>query len=214
LNTGSLMEVLVASAVPNAAAAADSAVQLNLSSYICKLCEELGTSALALGILLDRDYLQLKEILIPRIILPCQRILPILTGAVGCVSRQPNINRFDLLLQIPSAVGEKETKIRIEAKMMEKFSVPEIALAARMLVFKDCKVGVLVLSHCCQFWGQNRHNTRKRADLKKCLSAALGNSIGVVFLLKFDGTLEIVKFDERSGYLFIIQVPEASLCEP
>ncbi len=137
----------------------------------------------------------------------------LLAQTVGCLSRQPYKYRFDLLLQVPSAVGNKITKIRLEAKMREKFSISEIALAARTLVCEDCAVGVLVLSHCCQFWGETAHNLKKRADLKKCLSAALGRRIGVAMLVKCDGLLATVNFNSRGGYLFIIQVPEASLCD-
>jgi len=213
VNTGSSMEVLVAAAVPNAAAAANSIFVRRFPSFIIKLCQELGTPAHKLEIQLDRpDYAELKAISIPRIILPCQTILPILAQTVRCLSRHPNENRFGLLLQVPSAVGEKATKISLEAKMREKLSVSEIALAARTLVCEDCEVGVLVLSHCCQFWGETAHNVRKRADLKKCLSAALGGRIGVVFLLKCYGMLATVNINSRAGYLFIIQVPEASLC--
>ncbi len=215
LNTGTLMEVLVAAAVPNAAAAAENSVILRrFPSYICKLCKELGTPAHNLEIHMDSPgYPKLKAISIPRIILPCQTILPILTQTVGCLSRQPNKYRFDLLLRVPSAVGGNVTKISLGAKVREKLSVSEIALAARTLLYKDCEVGVLVLSHCCQFWGETAHNVRKRADLKKCLTSALGRTIGVVFLLKCDGSLATINIDACDGYLFIIQVPEASLCD-
>jgi hypothetical protein len=205
----------VAAAVPNAGAVAENSVILRrFPSYICKLCKELGTPAHNLEIQMDNPgYPKLNAISIPRIILPCQTILSILPQTVGCLSRQPNKNRFDLLLQVPSAVGRNVTKIRLEATTREKLSVSEIALSARALLCEDCEVGLLVLSHCCQFWGETAHSVRKRADLKKCLAAALGRKIGVVFLLKCDGSLATINIDAYDEYLFIIQVPEASLCD-
>ena len=216
INTGSLMEVLVAVAIPNAAACAtwsseDGHKRSHFLFFICQFCSELGLPGPnILSQLRKYNKDLLNEIMIPRIVLPGESILHLLSRTVASLSRMPNYDKFDLLLQIPdSAAGV--IKVRFEAKLRENFSTPETALAGGKLVNDEVKVGVLVLSNCCQFWGEKRHNEKKRADLKKCILSSRNGRIGTVFLINCEGAVAIESIDSKDGMLFVIQVPEASL---
>ena len=179
--------------------------------FICQFCSELGLPGPnILSQLRKYNKDLLNEIMIPRIVLPGESILHLLSRTVASLSRMPNYDKFDLLLQIPdSAAGV--IKVRFEAKLRENFSTPETALAGGKLVNDEVKVGVLVLSNCCQFWGEKRHNEKKRADLKKCILSSRNGRIGTVFLINCEGAVAIESIDSKDGMLFVIQVPEASL---
>jgi len=155
------------------------------------------------------DCSVLKEIAIPRIIIPSSAIFPILREGVGSLSRQPNKDKFDLLLQVPNSSG-RVTKLRFEAKSREKLSTAEIATAGKELIDAECNVGVLVVSSCCQFWGGKTHNKRKRADLGACL-AGNGSFVGTVIFINDVGSIAVEKYGSKAGCLFLIKVPESSL---
>jgi DNA polymerase III delta prime subunit len=213
LNTGSLMEVLLAAAIPNAAANSTAKEceagfdAIPFTSYIRQFCRELGIRNHKRKQRPFRFFP--KDVMLPRIIIPGRAILSMLSNTVGCLSRQPNKDGFDLLLQIPGTSGNV-TKIRFEAKSREKLSTADTAIAAAKLIESDCDIGVLVLSNCCQFWGEKAHNKRKRKDLATCFSC-LSPLVGAATLIDGDGAVEEISIQPDAGCVVIIKVPGAAL---
>ncbi len=101
-------------------------------------------------------------------------------------------------------------KLRFEAKVGERLSTADTAIAAVKLIDSDCDIGVLVLSNCCQFWGEKAHNKRKRNDLQTCLSCR-SQLVGAAVLIDSDGKIEEISIKPNAGCIFIIKVPSAAL---
>ena len=216
-NSGSLLEVLLAAGVKNAAArSAECRIDCNAVEFLAKLISELGLRAVSSMPISMKQDATLMEIRVPRIIVPaqesqCQQFAE-LGGILGIAERKQNKDEFDLLVK---CIGSNNgSSIRLEAKDREEFNTGEMAIAASKLFRNGSRVGIMVVRNCCQYWGSSARNVENRRKLEALLRRIRG--LGKAYLLSKSVALEEISVSchaADTGRLVVIQVPETSLRE-
>ena len=218
-NSGSLLEVLLAAGVKNAAARkAEGGIDCSAVKFLAGLMSELGLGSVSETPDEIEEDATLNEIHVPRIIVPaqesqCQQFAAHGLGSIlGIAEGKQNKDDFDLLVKgIDSAKG---SSIRLEAKDRGSFNTGELASSAAKLFRNGNRVGIIVVRNCCQYWGDNSRNITNRNTLKELLVMIRG--LGKAYL--FSSALAFVEILVSSratdkGRLVVIQVPETSLRE-
>ena len=216
-NSGSLLEILLAAGLKNAAArSAERRIDCNGVEFLAKLIPELGLRAVSSMPIRMKQDKTLMEIRVPRIIVPaqesqCQNFAEF-GGILGIAERTQNTHEFDLLVK---CIGSKKgSSIRLEAKDIKEFNTGEMASSALKLFRNGNKVGIIIVRNCCQYWGSSAGNLENRRKLEALLRQIRG--LGKAYLLS-----ESVAFEEilisscaaDTSRLVVIQVPETSIRE-
>jgi hypothetical protein len=199
-NNGNMLEVLLAIAIPNAAALASTTTRYStLSQFLIHFADQLGVvvqSTLELGGL---D----SSVRIPRFVFPGKDMSDFFNKYVGSLERRPDADKFDLLLTCygsPCVLFEAKDRLRLNNL--------ELANASIQVMKGYHKVGVVAVRHCCQYWGEGARLDQNRAILATRLMGIAGK---IVFISR-EGEIENIEVSKpKSGavserLLVIIQV--------
>jgi hypothetical protein len=221
INTGSLLEVLVAAAVPNAAARASERriypEFCSAADFLVELTAELGLTDSRLQV--NQDFLRdrfLSSLRIPKFIFPGNSDLlfqgkyrECFEGNVGILERQQYADRSDLVIKTSSGI-----LLQLELKDRDKFTTKEILEASEKLYLREAMVGVLVVRGCPRYWGKGTSKEKNRQILIEGLKLISRTKLCAAYLVSSSGAVQYLQIRKRTQNmkrLILIQVPAFAL---
>ncbi len=218
VNSGSLLEVLLATAAMNAAASFPTHCA-TLPDFLVGLARQLGVRLTDAALITLRQSFSgdegLRRVTVPRCLFPGIDLPAKFPETVGLVQRVPNHDRYDLLIWIrPGEDGsgdEAPAFIRMEAKDRLAISNSEMAAIAAKLVRRRGEVGVLAVRTCCQYWDGDGRSDSNRRELIDALGAQEAQCVGGIYFVGSGGELSTLRVGDQPGRLVVIKVPEESL---
>ena len=218
VNSGSLLEILLATAAMNAAASFTTHCA-RLPEFLVGLIRQLGvrmadavSDALRQSFSADKALLRVR---VPRCLFPGVELPDDFSETIGLVQRVANRDRYDLLIRVrfgeAGGGDEPPAFIRLEAKDRLAIGNQEMAAIAGKLVRGHGEVGVLAVRNCCGYWdGDGRSDTNRR-ELAEALRAQPAQSVGEIYFVGCDGELSILRVGDQLGRMVVVKVPETSL---
>ena len=223
-NSNSFLEILVAAAVPNAAAKANQVSYAHRGKctgvgFFQELAQELGININRLSNFADFMFDNtLSSICVPEYIFPGkERMLlnaiqsPSLRVLLGVVERQAASEKCDLLLK--SLGSSPAETIAIDAKDRVRLNAADVKIATEKLFQDGRHVGVLVVRNCNSYWGNGPRDEMNRLTLKEDLQGI--PNLGKAFLISRLGKVMTVTIcDGLPGRLILLQLSDFVLREP
>jgi hypothetical protein len=203
INTGSCLEVAVVLSICNAASKCQ-LQECSVVHFLEKFMEELEVRdfpCVELG-----SVKSLQQIVVPRMIFPCDTIPLYLARFAGCVRRVPNKDEYHVVM-----TGLNDSIIRFEAKDRNTFSNAELLFAGEKLFVNETDfLGVLVVRQCCDYWklGPGRNENINIARLMTYFASSNIKKIKHMVFVSNEGAcrrLELTSSEDTDRCLLVIQ---------